>query len=117
MYSPTWRSNFFLSTGLTVLYTALGWYAIDDDEPSSDKKSKWSLLRFSRSTRGDEKPAQSLPPPIHEDGEEEDRRVDWLGAFLVTAGLVLVVFVLSDGEVAPRQWATACKSLYSFAFA
>ncbi|KAF9497440.1 MFS general substrate transporter [Pleurotus eryngii] len=68
--APTWRSNFFLSTGLTVLYIALGWYAIDDDEP------------------------------------QEDRRVDWLGAFLVTAGLVLVVFVLSDGEVAPGQWAT-----------
>ncbi|KDQ24021.1 hypothetical protein PLEOSDRAFT_1068013 [Pleurotus ostreatus PC15] len=72
--APTWRSNFFLSTGLTVLYTALGWYAIDDDEPSSSA---------------------------------QHRRVDWLGAFLVTAGLVLVVFVLSDGEVAPRQWATA----------
>ncbi|KAF7420881.1 hypothetical protein PC9H_011399 [Pleurotus ostreatus] len=113
--APTWRSNFFLSTGLTVLYTALGWYAIDDDEPSSaqrgDNRSKWSFLRFTRSTRdansADEKPPQVFQPPILQDGEEEDRRVDWLGAFLVTAGLVLVVFVLSDGEVAPRQWATA----------
>ncbi|KAF4568237.1 hypothetical protein EYR40_010365 [Pleurotus pulmonarius] len=117
--APTWRSNFFLSTGLTVLYTALGWYAIDDDEPSSsaqrgDTKSKWSLLRFGRSTRDasaansvEEKPRQSHQPSTVEEGEEEDRRVDWLGAFLVTAGLVLIVFVLSDGEVAPRQWATS----------
>ncbi|CAL1716634.1 unnamed protein product [Somion occarium] len=37
---------------------------------------------------------------------EQDKRVDWLGAILVTAGLTLVVFVLSDGEVAPRQWST-----------
>ncbi|KAI0789690.1 efflux transporter [Abortiporus biennis] len=37
---------------------------------------------------------------------EVDRRVDWLGAFLVTAGLTFIVFILSDGEVAPRQWRT-----------
>ncbi|KAK7450578.1 hypothetical protein VKT23_012887 [Stygiomarasmius scandens] len=37
---------------------------------------------------------------------EPDQRVDWLGAFLVTAGLVLIIFVLGQGEVAPRQWAT-----------
>lgn len=41
---------------------------------------------------------------------ETDRRVDWLGAFLVTAGLVLIVFVLSDGEVAPHKWNTSCTS-------
>ena len=37
---------------------------------------------------------------------EKDRRVDWLGAFLVTAGLVLIVFVLSDGSIAPNGFAT-----------
>ncbi|KAJ3490675.1 hypothetical protein NLI96_g1242 [Meripilus lineatus] len=37
---------------------------------------------------------------------ELDKRVDWLGAFFVTSGLVLIVFVLSDGEVAPQQWRT-----------
>lgn len=40
---------------------------------------------------------------------EVDRRVDWIGAFLVTAGLVLIVFVLGQGEIAPQQWATPCK--------
>ena len=39
---------------------------------------------------------------------ESDKRVDWIGSFLVTAGLVLIVFVLSDGELAPRQWSTPC---------
>lgn len=39
---------------------------------------------------------------------EIDHRVDWLGAFLVTSGLVLIVFVLGQGEVAPKQWATPC---------
>lgn len=36
-----------------------------------------------------------------------DRRVDWVGAFLITAGLVLLVFSLGDGETAkPSQWKT-----------
>jgi hypothetical protein len=38
---------------------------------------------------------------------ETDKRTDWLGAVLVTAGLVLVVFVLSDGEIV--GWSTLCK--------
>ncbi|KAK0236923.1 efflux transporter [Armillaria nabsnona] len=71
--NPSWRSNFYLSTGLTVLYMVLGLWAIPKDEPST----------------------------------EADKRVDWLGAFLVTAGLTLIIFVLSDGEVAPNKWATS----------
>ncbi|KAG6908440.1 hypothetical protein DXG01_004523 [Tephrocybe rancida] len=38
--------------------------------------------------------------------QEVDRRVDWLGALLVTAGLVLIVFVLGQGEIAPQGWKT-----------
>lgn len=38
--------------------------------------------------------------------ESIDRRVDWLGAFLVTSGLVLICFVLSDGSTAPQGWKT-----------
>ncbi|KAF5360303.1 hypothetical protein D9758_009104 [Tetrapyrgos nigripes] len=41
-----------------------------------------------------------------EPSTEVDRRVDWIGGLLVTAGLVLVVFVLAQGEVAPNKWAT-----------
>ena len=41
--------------------------------------------------------------------EEIDKRVDWIGAFLVTTGLVLIVLVLSQGEIAPHQWATPRK--------
>jgi hypothetical protein len=37
---------------------------------------------------------------------ELDRRVDWLGAASITIGLVLVVFVLGEGETAPQKWAT-----------
>ncbi len=47
--------------------------------------------------------------PKDEPSTELDKRVDWLGAFLVTAGLTLIIFVLSDGEVAPNKWATSCK--------
>jgi len=41
--------------------------------------------------------------------EEVDKRVDWLGGFLITTGLVFVVFVLSQAERAPQRWATPCK--------
>jgi hypothetical protein len=44
-----------------------------------------------------------------EPSTETDRRVDWLGGFLISAGLVLIIFVLSDGEVAPNKWATSCE--------
>jgi len=43
---------------------------------------------------------------------EKDKRVDWLGGALVTAGLVLIIFVLSDGELAPNKWATSCELWY-----
>lgn len=39
---------------------------------------------------------------------ESDKRVDWVGAALVTAGLVLIMFVLGQGELAPKGWRTPC---------
>ncbi|KAL0949753.1 hypothetical protein HGRIS_009791 [Hohenbuehelia grisea] len=70
---PTWRSNFFVFAGLTVLSALGGIASMDADVPSLT---------------------------------ESDRRVDWIGSFLVTAGLVLIVFILSQGEEAPQKWAT-----------
>ncbi|KAL1950009.1 hypothetical protein VTO73DRAFT_8890 [Trametes versicolor] len=43
---------------------------------------------------------------IDEPYQLDDRRVDWLGAFLGTSGLILIVFALSDGNVAPAGWKT-----------
>ncbi|KAJ6468230.1 MFS general substrate transporter [Mycena sanguinolenta] len=37
---------------------------------------------------------------------ESDHRVDWIGAFLSTAGLLLLLFVLGQGQVAPHGWKT-----------
>ncbi|KAI0078556.1 MFS general substrate transporter [Panus rudis PR-1116 ss-1] len=48
--------------------------------------------------------AFSIDPDILD--MNQDRRIDWLGALLVTAGLVLILFVLSDGSVAPNGWRT-----------
>ncbi|KAI0345781.1 hypothetical protein BDW22DRAFT_1426436 [Trametopsis cervina] len=39
--------------------------------------------------------------------ENIDRRVDWLGAFLITAGLVFLCFALADGPIAPSEWTTS----------
>ena len=44
--------------------------------------------------------------------QEADKRIDWLGAFLITAGLVFIVFVLGDGEIAPKKWRTPCKLIF-----
>ncbi len=43
-----------------------------------------------------------------EPSQEKDKRVDWFGAFLVTAGLVQITFVLSQAGLAPKKWATPC---------
>ncbi|KAF9447312.1 MFS general substrate transporter [Macrolepiota fuliginosa MF-IS2] len=36
----------------------------------------------------------------------EDKKVDWLGALLITAALVMILFVLGEGENAPQRWET-----------
>jgi len=38
----------------------------------------------------------------------DEKKVDWLGAFIITAGLVFILFVLGEGEGAPRGWSTSC---------
>lgn len=57
-------------SGFTFACLILGFFAIDEDEPST----------------------------------EEDRRVDWIGATLITGGLILIVFVLSDMPTARDGW-------------
>lgn len=77
-YSQTWRSVFYLAAGLSGGVLILGLFSIDADVPYSNAH-----------------------------GEKEDRRVDWIGAWLITTGLVLIVFVLSDGEIV--GWKTPCE--------
>ena len=36
-----------------------------------------------------------------------DRRVDWVGAALVTVGFVFITFALGEGSVAPAGWKTS----------
>ena len=40
-----------------------------------------------------------------------DRRVDWVGAAIVTTSLVFLLFVLAQGEVAPQGWKTGCERI------
>ncbi|KAL0955479.1 hypothetical protein HGRIS_001719 [Hohenbuehelia grisea] len=37
---------------------------------------------------------------------EKDKRIDWIGSLLITSSLILIIFVLAQGELAPQQWAT-----------
>lgn len=41
--------------------------------------------------------------------ELKDKRVDWFGSLLITSGLALVTFGLSDGPYAPQGWRTICE--------
>jgi hypothetical protein len=38
-----------------------------------------------------------------------DRRIDWVGAVLVTAGLIGLQFAISQAPIAPNGWKTNCK--------
>ncbi|KAH9977519.1 efflux transporter [Russula compacta] len=67
---PTWRSPLYLLSGFTFACLILGFFAIDEDEPST----------------------------------EEDRRVDWIGATLITSGLMLIVFVLNNTPASREGW-------------
>lgn len=40
-------------------------------------------------------------------GSVDDHKIDWLGAFIITAALVLILFVLGEGEEAPNKWSTS----------
>lgn len=59
------------------------------------------------------------PPEVLD--PKRDKRIDYFGAFLSTAGLVLLTFALSSGQTAPNQWKTGCEChndlgrLFSFA--
>ncbi len=48
-----------------------------------------------------------FPPDI---ATTADRRVDWIGAALVTVGLILLQYTISSAEGAPDGWKTSCKS-------
>jgi len=54
-------------------------------------------------------------PPVStegKDGEPTDRTIDWLGALLVTSGLVLLTFALAQGEIV--GWRTPCELIPRF---
>lgn len=53
----------------------------------------------------------SIPPePSRKDNG--NRRVDWMGAFLITAGLSLFSFALTQSGLVEKGWRTPCKSSY-----
>ena len=60
----------FLFAGVSFAWMILGFFFLEEDEPST----------------------------------EEDKRVDWIGAALITVGLIFIVFVLSDSPTAHLGW-------------
>ncbi|GMK59847.1 hypothetical protein CspeluHIS016_0900640 [Cutaneotrichosporon spelunceum] len=71
-----WKHLYFVLAGLCVIPIALGVWAIPNEPKRPDH----------------------LPPV--------DKRVDWLGGFLVTAALCLFTFSITASGVAPAGWST-----------
>jgi hypothetical protein len=40
---------------------------------------------------------------------DPDRRVDWIGAAIITLGLVLLQFSVSYAQDSPQGWKTGCE--------
>ncbi|KIR25572.1 efflux protein [Cryptococcus deuterogattii LA55] len=49
-------------------------------------------------------------PPEPSKKDNGNRRVDWMGAFLITAGLSLFSFALTQSGLVEKGWRTPCKS-------
>ena len=81
-HRPTWRTPIFMFSGIAFAFMILGFFVIEEDEPST----------------------------------EDDKRVDWIGAALVTGGLVLIVFVLSDVPTAHKGWKSPRELFFSPSF-
>lgn len=47
-----------------------------------------------------------ITAPADKIDDKADRRVDWIGAALITVSLILLTFVLGEGEVSSKGWAT-----------
>ena len=102
----TWRSPFFLSAGMAALVFLGGLVTIEED------KQDWGVARWVRRVVGRSREVEVenvREKSVVGEEEEEDRRVDWIGAVLVTAGLVCIMFVLGQGELAPDGWKTGCE--------
>jgi hypothetical protein len=56
----------------------------------------------------------AIDPDRHHLDPNLDQRVDWIGAALITSGLVLFTFAIGDGETAVRGWRTGCEHTVSF---
>lgn len=79
--------------------------------PTPDNRPSWKLAFYFQAgvalltaTLG----LLAIDKDIHHLDPSLDRRVDWVGAALVTTGLILLTFALGDGETAkPYQWRSA----------
>ncbi|THV03627.1 MFS general substrate transporter [Dendrothele bispora CBS 962.96] len=84
----TWRDPFFLFAGLSFLCVIGGYLTIEPDS----RVTKVQIQNDSNKTTG-----ESVSKRIG---------VDWIGAFLITTALGLIIFTLGQGSVAPRGWRT-----------
>jgi len=95
--SKTWRSHLWLMAGINALSVVFGVVSISSDRTQERTSGEWTCMCLEWVC-------------VNEDfAFGVDRRIDWMGCFLASAGLVLIVFVLGQGEIAPLKWRTGCK--------
>lgn len=85
--NPTWRAVLWIFTGLAALIAIAAIWVVPADKVRIERKAARA--------RGEKR--------------AEKDKIDWIGAAIITCGLVLVQFTVSDGMSAPKGWRTPCE--------
>lgn len=93
----SWNAVFFIPAALTFVTAGTSFFSLPADIPLPEpgKGGEKANNEANGTTQQDEKGAQ-----------RPSAKLDILGAFLITAGIVLVTFALSAGTTAPSGWST-----------
>lgn len=108
----SWRAIMYFLAILYGIFVVVGYFVIPSDEVMRRHAVEQAeAIRKAKVERGEPIPqddAVMINMLKAGDGSKWDKlkRIDYLGSFLSTAGLMLFVFALSEAEAAPEGWST-----------
>lgn len=97
----SWRATMYFFAMVYAVVVVLAWFSVPNIEDSMSFES--SLLRVD--SPGQEG-ADQLPAPPRPTRFSRLKGLDYLGAAIAFAGMVLFIFSLSSWESAPQEWKT-----------
>lgn len=94
----SWRGSFYIQAGLALSLAILGYFSI----PSAFTSTPTSLADLGVSDA-------SVETIINEHvvEQEDNKKMDWIGALLSISGLVIFTFALADAQATPEGWKTS----------